>query len=86
MCCRQATWWVFNTAAAPCRRALHRIVVDGTALSTGLTPMLEVVPNLRAGAVAGLARFAAPPRLQGKTTAGAYLWLRAAGAQPWGQF
>ncbi len=45
----------FQYGSSPVRRALHRILVDGTALSTGLTPMLEVVPNLRPGAVAGLA-------------------------------
>jgi len=44
----------FQYGSSPIRHALHRIVVGGTASSTGLTPMLEVVPNLRAGAVAGL--------------------------------
>ena len=44
----------FQYGASPVRYALHRIVVGGTASSGGLTPMLEVVPNLRAGAVAGL--------------------------------
>lgn len=37
------------------RYALHRIVVGGTATSGGLTPLMEVVPTLRPGAVAGLA-------------------------------
>lgn len=45
----------FKYATNPVRHALHRIVVGGAASSTGLTPMLEVVPNLRPGAAAGLA-------------------------------
>ncbi|NHQ74551.1 hypothetical protein HAT86_08750 [Roseovarius gahaiensis] len=44
----------FQYGSTPVRYALHRIVVGGTASSTGLTSMLELVPNLRAGAVAGL--------------------------------
>lgn len=44
----------FQYGSNPVRYALHRIVVGGTASSTGLTPMLELVPNLRLGAVAGL--------------------------------
>jgi len=44
----------FPYGANPVRYALHRIVVGGTASSGGLTPMLEVIPNLRAGVVAGL--------------------------------
>jgi len=44
----------FEYGSSPVRHALHRIVVGGTASSTGLTPMLEVVPNLRPGAVTGL--------------------------------
>ena len=44
----------FQYSTNPIRYALHRIVVGAAASSTGLTPMLEVVPNLRPGAVAGL--------------------------------
>lgn len=44
----------FPYGANPVRYALHRIVFGGSASSGGLTPMLEVIPNLRAGAVAGL--------------------------------
>ena len=44
----------FQYGSSPVRHALHRIVVGGTASSSGLTPMLEVVPNLRPGAVTGL--------------------------------
>ena len=44
----------FQYGSNPVRYALHRIVVGGKASSSGLTPMLELVPNLRAGAVAGL--------------------------------
>ena len=44
----------FQYGSNPVRHALHRIVVGGTASSTGLSPLLEVVPNLRLGAVAGL--------------------------------
>lgn len=44
----------FQYGANPVRYALHRIVVGGTASSTGLTPLMEVVPTLRPGAVAGL--------------------------------
>lgn len=44
----------FEYGTSPIRHALHRIVVGGTASNTGLSPSLEVVPNLRAGAVAGL--------------------------------
>ena len=44
----------FEYGSSPIRFALHRIVVGGTASSTGLSPLLEVVPNLRAGAVAAL--------------------------------
>lgn len=44
----------FQYGSNPIRYALHRIVVGGTASSGGLTPMLELVPNLRSGAVAGL--------------------------------
>ena len=45
----------FQYGSNPVRHALHRIVVGGTASGSGLSPMLEVVPNLRPGAVAGLA-------------------------------
>lgn len=44
----------FEYGSNPVRYALHRIVVGGTATSGGLTPLIEVVPNLRAGATAGL--------------------------------
>jgi len=44
----------FQYGSSPVRYALHRIVVGGTASSGGLTPLIEVIPNLRAGAVAGL--------------------------------
>ena len=44
----------FQYGSNPVRYALHRIVVGGTASSGGLTPLVEVVPNLRPGAVAGL--------------------------------
>ncbi|MEN8720031.1 MAG: hypothetical protein ABF296_07205 [Oceanococcaceae bacterium] len=44
----------FQYGSNPVRHALHRIAVGGSASSTGLTPKLEVVPNLREGAVAGL--------------------------------
>jgi hypothetical protein len=44
----------FQYGSNPVRHALHRIVVGGTASSGGLTPMLEVVPNLRPGVAAGL--------------------------------
>lgn len=45
----------FPYGSDPVRHALHRLVVGGTAASGGLTPLMEVVPNLRPGAVAGLA-------------------------------
>jgi hypothetical protein len=44
----------FQYGSSPVRHALHRIVVGGTASGSGLSPLLEVVPNLRPGAVAGL--------------------------------
>jgi hypothetical protein len=44
----------FQYGSNPVRYALHRIVVGGTASSTGLTPLMEVVPTLRPGAVVGL--------------------------------
>ncbi|WP_375571238.1 hypothetical protein ABWH93_01205 [Seohaeicola saemankumensis] len=44
----------FQYGANPVRYALHRIVIGGTASSGGLTPLMEVVPTLRPGAVAGL--------------------------------
>jgi len=44
----------FQYGSNPVRYALHRIAVDGTASSGGLTPFIEIVPNLRPGAVAGL--------------------------------
>jgi len=44
----------FQYGSSPVRHALHRIVVGGTTSGTGLSPLLEVVPNLRPGAVAGL--------------------------------
>lgn len=44
----------FQYGSNPVRYALHRIVIGGTASSTGLTPLMELVPNLRPGAVAGL--------------------------------
>ena len=44
----------FQYGTTPVRYALHRIVIGGTTSSSGLTPMLELVPNLRAGAVTGL--------------------------------
>ena len=44
----------FQYGSNPVRHALHRIVVGGASSSSGLTPMLEVVPNLRPGVVAGL--------------------------------
>jgi len=45
----------FQYGTNPVRYALHRVVVGGTASSGGLTPLMEVVPNLRPGAIAGLA-------------------------------
>ncbi len=44
----------FQYGSSPVRHALHRIVVGGTASGTGLSPLLEVVPNMRPGAVAPL--------------------------------
>ena len=44
----------FQYGSSPVRYALHRIVIGGTASSSGLTPILELVPNLRPGAAAGL--------------------------------
>ena len=44
----------FQYGTNPIRYALHRVVVGAAASSIGLSPMLEVVPNLRPGAVAGL--------------------------------
>ena len=44
----------FQYGSNPVRYALHRIVVGGTASSGGLAPLMEVVPNLRPGVVAGL--------------------------------
>lgn len=44
----------FQYGSGPVRHALHRIVVGGTASGTGLSPLLEVVPSLRPGAVAPL--------------------------------
>ncbi|MEN8719144.1 MAG: hypothetical protein ABF296_02630 [Oceanococcaceae bacterium] len=44
----------FQYGSSPIRYALHRIVVGGTASGIGLSPLLEVVPNLRPGVVAGL--------------------------------
>ena len=44
----------FEYGMNPVRYALHRVVIGGITSSAGLTPMLEVVPNLRPGAVAGL--------------------------------
>ncbi|WP_375569908.1 hypothetical protein ABWH93_17565 [Seohaeicola saemankumensis] len=44
----------FQYGSNPVRYALHRIVVGSTASSGGLTPLMEVVPTLRPGAVAGL--------------------------------
>lgn len=44
----------FQYGSDPVRHALHRIVVGGTASIGGLTPLMEVVPNLRPGAVTGL--------------------------------
>jgi hypothetical protein len=44
----------FQYGSNPVRYALHRIVLGGIASSTGLTPMLELVPNLRPGAVTGI--------------------------------
>ncbi len=50
----QGDMLAFQYGSNPVRHALHRIVVGGTASSGGLTPMLEVVPNLRPGVAAGL--------------------------------
>jgi hypothetical protein len=65
----------FQYGSNPVRYALHRIVVGGTASSSGLTPMLELVPNLRAGAAAGLTvsliRPACKARLLPEPTSGA---------------
>ena len=44
----------FQYGTNPVRYAIHRVVIGGTASSSGLTPMLELVPNLRPGAAAGL--------------------------------
>ncbi|MCV2876347.1 hypothetical protein OE810_08750 [Rhodobacteraceae bacterium XHP0102] len=44
----------FPYGSNPVRYALHRMVLGGAASSLGSTPMLEVIPNLRPGAVAGL--------------------------------
>ena len=44
----------FQYGANPVRYTLHRIGVGGTASSGGLTPLLELVPNLRPGAAPGI--------------------------------
>ena len=69
----------FQYGSSPVRRALH-------CLKHRADPDVGSGAEPARGCRCRARRFAAPPRLQGKTTAGAYLWLRAAGAQPWGQF
>lgn len=45
----------FSYGAVPVRFALHRIVVGGVADGAGLTPLIEVAPNIRPGASVGAA-------------------------------
>lgn len=43
----------FNYGSNPVRRALHRFVETGSANGSGSTPVLEVRPHIRPGAVVG---------------------------------
>lgn len=45
----------FDYGSNPTRRALHRISETVTTAGTGITPLFEVRPHLRPGAVVGLA-------------------------------
>jgi hypothetical protein len=49
------TYLAFAYGANPVRQALHRVVVGGNANGAGLSPVLEVVPAIRAGAQTGSA-------------------------------
>lgn len=54
------------------RRALHRIVSTVTASSGGLTPLMEVFPHIRAGALVGDAVSLAPATMRAKLIPGSY--------------
>lgn len=43
----------FSYRSLPTRYALHQVLVDVTADGAGLTPVFEVVPNIRSGAITG---------------------------------
>lgn len=43
----------WNYGSSPVRRAFHQVVVGGTANGSGITPALEVVPEIRPGSAAG---------------------------------
>jgi hypothetical protein len=45
----------FTYSSNPTRYALHQIVTGGTASAGGLTPLMEVTPPIRPGAVTGAA-------------------------------
>ena len=45
----------FTYGASPVRYALHRVVATTTASGLGLTPLFEVTPHIRSGAVIGAA-------------------------------
>jgi len=46
---RSHDYLAFSYGASPTRYALHRIATGATADGTGLTPLIEVSPNLRPG-------------------------------------
>lgn len=50
---RDAVAWAYG--ANPTRYALHRLAAPVTANGSGLTPLVEVVPNVRPGASTGVA-------------------------------
>lgn len=49
------TYLSFIYGSAPARQALHRVNVGGTANGAGVTPVLDVVPAIRPGALVGAA-------------------------------
>lgn len=52
---RRYDYVAFSYGSNPVRHALHRIVAAESANSVGTTGLFEVVPNIRPGAIAGVA-------------------------------
>lgn len=62
----------FSYGSNPTRYALHRLVAQVTANGSGITPQVEVVPNIRAGATVGAAVLLIKPACKAVIVPGSY--------------